>query len=148
MLTYFLVLTALLVRIRSDAVVNGNKTSHATKVRKIFKMNKPMKKKPEIRFTNGDCKCRTDLLMKRDYFVFGKHAPWNGTITFLEVNRDSFVTEWDGALEEEIKQLGERCSRHSIIPTPRISPTATLITGASSHLIKKVATTGMLPDRF
>ena len=137
-------MTAILVRIRSEAVVNGSQTSHATKIRKILKTNKPMKKKPEIRFNNGSCNCRTDLFVKRDYLVIGNHIPWNGTIVYLEIKRDSFVAEWDGSLEREIEQMEGYCSRNSLIPTPLMSQTAILTTGTSLQLMKTVTTTGML----
>jgi len=132
------------VRIRSEALAVENQTSYATKVRKVYKTNKPMKKKPEIRLNHGGCNCRTDLSMKKDYLVFGKHVPWNGTIGFLEVNRDSFVTEWDGTLEKEIDQLEGYCSLNSMIPTPRMSSTITFSSGASMHSVKKATTTGRL----
>lgn len=135
---------AILVRIRSEAVVNGSQTSYAAKVRKVFKTNKPMKKKPEIQFNNGSCNCRTDLFMKRDYLVFGKHVPLNGTIGFLEVNRDSFVSEWNGALQKEIEQLEGHCSLNSLIPTPHMSSTVTFSSGASWQFMKKATTTGTL----
>lgn len=80
--------------------------------------------------------------MKKDYLVFGKHVPWNETIGFLEVNRDSFVTEWDGTLEKEIDQLEGYCSLNSMIPTPRMSSTITFSSGASMHSVKKATTTG------
>lgn len=140
----FFVITAILVRIRSEAVVIENKTSYAAKVRKVYKTNKQMKKKPEIRFNNERCNCRTDLSMKEDYLVFGKHVPWNGTIAFLEANKDSFVIEWDRTLEKEIYQLEGHCSLNSMIPTPRMSFTVTFSSGASVHSVKKAATTGML----
>ena len=140
----FFLFTAILVRIRSEAVVVENQTSYAAKVRKVYKTNKPMKKKPEIRFDNGRCNCRTDLSMKKDYLVFGKHFPWNETIGLLEVNGDSLVTEWDGTLEREIEQLEGYCSLNSVIPTPRMSSTVAFSSGASMRSVKKGATTGML----
>ena len=103
-----------------------------------------MKKKPEIRFNHGRCNCRTDLFMKRDYLVFGKHVPWNGTVGFLEVNKDSFVTDWDGTLESEIEQLEGYCSLISMIPTPLMSSTVTPGSGTSWQSANKAATTGML----
>lgn len=124
------------MRIRSEAVVIENQTSYAAKVRKVYKTNKQMKKKPEIRFDNERCNCRTGLSMREDYLVFGKHVPWNGTIAFLEVNRDSFVIEWDGTLEKEIEQFEGHCSLISMIPTPPMSSTVTFR--------KKAASTGML----
>lgn len=132
------------MRIRSEAVVIENQTSYAAKVRKVYKTNKQMKKKPEIRFDNERCNCRTGLSMKEDYLVFGKHVPWNGTIAFLEVNRDSFVIEWDGTLEKEIEQLEGHCSLISMIPTPPMSSTVTFSSGLSAHSVKKAASTGML----
>lgn len=105
-----------------------------------------MKKRPELRFIIGDCNCRPDLLLKRDYFVFGHHVPWNRTISILEVNQDSFVAEWKETLEEEIKQLDGRCSRHSTIPTPRISSTVAQVTSSSLHHKRKSVSEGTLPD--
>lgn len=104
-----------------------------------------MKKKPEIRFNNNEgCSCRTNLLVKNVYLVFGKHVSLNGTIEFLEVNRDSFVTEWKDTLEKEIEQLEGYCSRSSMIPTPLMSLTATLGTSTSLQFMKIETTTGML----
>lgn len=143
-LKLFFLFTAILVRIRSEAVVIENQTSYAAKVRKVYKTNKQMKKKPEIRFDNERFNCRTGLSMKEDYLVFGKHVPWNGTIAFLEVNRDSFVIEWDGTLEKEIEQLEGHCSLISMIPTPPMSSTVTFSSGLSAHSVKKAASTGML----
>ena len=85
--------------------------------------------------------------MKEDYLVFGKHVPWNGTITFLEVNRGSFVSKWDGTLEQEIDQLEGHCSLNSMIPTPRMSSSVTFSSGASVLSMKKAATTGMLSSK-
>lgn len=103
-----------------------------------------MKKKPEIRFNNEGCSCRTDLFMKEDYFVFGKHVLFKGKIEILEVNRDSFVTEWKDTLEKEIEQLEGYCSRSSLIPTPLIPSTATLSKSTSLQFVKKETTAGML----
>lgn len=138
------IFTAILVRIRSGAVVDGSQTSHVIKVRKLFKTNKPIKKKPEIRFNNGGCNCRTNLFMEKDYLVFGKHVPWNGTIEILEVNRDSFVTEWEDTLEKEMEQLKGHCLQSATIPTPPMSPTATFITSTSLQFMEKDTIIGML----
>ena len=132
------------MRIRSDAVVIKDQISYAAKVRKVYKTNKPMKKKPEIRFDHAKCSCRTDLSMKKVYLVFGKHLPWNGTIGFLKVKRDSFVTEWDGTLEKKIDQLERYCSLKSIIPTPRMISAVTFSSDASMRSVKKATTTGTL----
>jgi len=132
------------VRIRSEAVVVENQTSYAAKVRKVYKTNKAMKTKPEIGFNHGNCNCRTDFSIKKDYLVIGKHLPWNETIGLLEVNRDSLVTEWDGTLDREIEQLEGYCSLNSVIPTPRMSSAVTFSSGASVHSKKKATTTGML----
>ena len=82
--------------------------------------------------------------MKRDYVVFGKHVPLNGKIGLLEVNRDSFVSEWNGALQKEIEQLEGHCSLNSLIPTPPMSSTVTIGSSASWQFVKKVTTTGTL----
>lgn len=49
-------------------------------------MNKLVKKRFELRFIIGDCNCRFDFLLKRDYFVFGYYVLWNRMILILEVN--------------------------------------------------------------
>lgn len=146
--TIFFLFPAILVRIRSEAFVIENHTSYAAKVRKVYKTSKPIKKKPEIRFDNAVCNCRTELSMKEVYIVFGKHVPWNGTIAFLKINRDSFVTEWDGTLEKEIDHLEGHCSQlNSITPTPRMSSTVAFSSGLSVHSVKKAATIGMLSSK-
>ena len=132
------------MRIRSEAVRNGNQTSYAAKVRKVYKTNKPIKKKPEIRFTKGSCNCGTDLSMKKVYILFGKHVTLNGTIEFLDVNRNSFLTAWNDALQEKMEQLGGHCSLNSMIPTPPSTLTSTLGAGTSWQFAKKTTTMGML----
>lgn len=132
------------MRIRSEVVSNGNKTSYAAKVRKVYKTSKPLKKKPEIRFTKGSCNCGMDLSMKKLYIVFGKHVTLNGTIEFLEVNRNSFLTAWNDALQEKMEQLAGHCSLNSEIPTPPSALTSTLGVGTPWQFVKKATTMGTL----
>lgn len=131
-----MIITAILVRVRSEAIENGGKTSYSVKVRNTFKATQPMRKKLEIRFDNGGCSCKTVLLLKRDYLVFGKHAAMNGSILFLEVDRQSFIDEWDTTLEKTVERLEKYCSKNSMARTPRMS--------TSSQFTKtKITTTGM-----
>lgn len=66
--------------------MNGSEFFYLIKIRRIFKMNKLVKKRFELRFIIGDCNCRFDFLLKRDYFVFGNNVLWNRMILILEVN--------------------------------------------------------------
>lgn len=85
-----------------------------------------------------------DLSMKKLYIVFGKHVTLNGTIEFLEVNRNSFLTAWNDALQEKMEQLAGHCSLNSEIPTPPSALTSTLGVGTSWQFAKKATTMGTL----
>ena len=130
-------LTAVLVRVRSEAIVNGSETVHFVKVKNVFKKNQPMKVKLQIRFYNTHCSCKAALLLKRQYLVFGKHKATRGTMSFLEVDRQSLVAEWDVTLENETKQMEDYCSRISMVFTPGLATSLQFTT-------KKTTVTGML----
>lgn len=82
--------------------------------------------------------------MNKVYIVFGKHVTLNGTIGFLEVNRNSFLTAWNDALQEKMEQLEGNCSLNSMIPTPPNAKTSTLGAGRSWLFAKKATTMGIL----
>lgn len=68
--------------------------------------------------------------------MFGKHAAMNGSILFLEVDRQSFIDEWDATLEKTVERLEKYCSKNSMARTPRM-PTSSQFTKT------KITTTGM-----
>lgn len=84
------------------------------------------------------------FLMKEDYFVFGKYVFWNGMIVFLEVNRDSFVIEWDGILEKEIEQLEGYCLLIFMIFILFMLFIVIFSFGLLVYFVKKVVSIGML----
>ena len=58
-------------------------------------------------------------------------------MSFLEVDRQSLVAEWDVTLENETKQMEDYCSRISMVFTPGLATSLQFTT-------KKTTVTGML----
>lgn len=96
-----------------------------------------MKKKLDIRFNNKTCDCKPKFSFKRDYLVIGNHNATIRKMASLELDRQSFLAEWDETLENEMNQMADSCLRNSVVVSPRPTNSLQIITG--------IKTSGMSP---
>lgn len=136
---FFFIITilAIIVRVRPEEIVNGNHTLYLVNVKKVFKKNQRMKKKLDVRFNNKTCDCKPKLSFKRAYLVIGNHNVTIRKMASLELDRQSFLAEWDETLEKEMNQVADSCFRNSIVVTPRLAN--------SLQIMTVIKTSGMSP---
>ena len=136
---FFFVITisAIIVRVRSQEIVDGHHTLYLVNVKKVFKKNQRMKKKLDIRFNNKTCDCKPKLSFKREYLVIGHHNVTIRKMASLELDRQSFLAEWDETLENEMNQMADSCLRNSVLVTPKLANSLQIMTG--------IKTSGMSP---